>query len=173
MEAGARGREGSHAEHAAAPSPSFSPSIPPVTALEPPHRDAGPGEKGAEGQAGGAACGRGRSGLRPGAEAATVAALASFYAILGLVVLLPEAVYSGDIGVKYVQARALWANGLTSLDIPYPGAFLDPARQFFPLRPPFMMTASGATQAIFSPASAMLQALAVGAAGYPVQHWRR
>jgi hypothetical protein len=32
---------------------------------------------------------------------------ALFYAVLGLWVLAPEAVYSGDIGVKYVQARAL------------------------------------------------------------------
>lgn len=80
--------------------------------------------------------------------------------------LLPEAVYSGDIGVKYVQARALWSHGLASLDIPYPGAFLDPARQFFPLRPPFVMTASGATQAIFSPVAASVQALAVAVAGY-------
>lgn len=110
--------------------------------------------------------GRLRPTPRPGAATAAVIALTALYAVLGLVVLLPEAVYSGDIGVKYVQARALWAHGFTSLDIPYPGEFLDPARQFFPLRPPFVMTASGATQAIFSPVSASLQALAVAAAGY-------
>ena len=37
------------------------------------------------------------------------------------------------------QARALVDHRFTSLDIPYPGAFLDPAREFFPMRPPFIM----------------------------------
>jgi hypothetical protein len=87
-----------------------------------------------------------------------------FYAVLGLWVLKPEAIYSGDIGVKYVQARALASHRYTSLDIPYPGEFLDPSRQFFPIRPPFVMTAGDATQAIFSPASALLQAAAARAA---------
>ena len=36
-----------------------------------------------------------------------LAAVILFYAVLGLVVLAPESVYSGDIGVKFVQARAL------------------------------------------------------------------
>ncbi len=89
------------------------------------------------------------------------------YAVLGLGVLSPDAVYSGDIGVKFVQARALAASHFTSLDIPYPGEFLDPAREFFPIRPPFVMTTGGATQAIFSPMSAVIQAIAVGLAGMP------
>jgi hypothetical protein len=89
------------------------------------------------------------------------------YAVLGLGVLSPDAVYSGDIGVKYVQARALAASHFTSLDIPYPGEFLDPAREFFPIRPPFVMTTGGATQAIFSPMSAVIQAIAVSIAGMP------
>ena len=54
-------------------------------------------------------------------------ALALFYAVLGLWVLAPEVVYSGDIGVKYVQARALGLQRLASMDIPYRGAFLYPA----------------------------------------------
>jgi hypothetical protein len=89
------------------------------------------------------------------------------YAVLGLGVLSSDAVYSGDIGVKYVQARALAASYFTSLDIPYPGEFLDPAREFFPIRSPFVMTTGGATQAIFSPMSAVIQAVAVGMAGMP------
>ena len=92
-------------------------------------------------------------------------ALVLFYAVLGLVVLLPDAVYSGDIGVKFVQARALAAHHFTSLAIPYPGAFLDPERVFFPMRPPFVFTLAGETQAIFSPAAAIIQAAAVSVAG--------
>jgi hypothetical protein len=92
-------------------------------------------------------------------------ALVLFYAVLGLVVLLPEAVYSGDIGVKFVQARALGAHHFTSLAIPYPGAFLDLERAFFPIRPPFVFTHGGETQAIFSPAAAVVQAAAVSVAG--------
>ena len=64
-----------------------------------------------------------------------------------------------------MQARALAASRFTSLDIPYPGQFLDAAREFFPIRPPFVMVTGGATQAIFSPASAVLQAGAVSFAG--------
>lgn len=36
----------------------------------------------------------------------TAAAIVIAYAILGLAVLVPEAIYSGDIGVKSIQARA-------------------------------------------------------------------
>jgi hypothetical protein len=91
-------------------------------------------------------------------------ALIFAYAAFGLVVLDPQAVYSGDIGVKFVQAQALVAHHFTSLDLPYPGAFLDPQREFFPLRPPFVMTTGGETQTIFSPASAVLQAAGVAMA---------
>ena len=92
-------------------------------------------------------------------------AFAVAWAVLGFGILSPDAIYSGDIGVKFVQARALAASAFTSLDIPYPGGFLDPAREFFPIRPPFVMTTGGETQAIFSPASAVVQAVAVAPAG--------
>ena len=95
-----------------------------------------------------------------------LAAVILFYAVLGLVVLAPESVYSGDIGVKFVQARALADNHFRSLDIPYRGEFLDPARTYFPLRPPFVMNTGGETQAIFPPASAVLHAVAVLLAGF-------
>ena len=94
-----------------------------------------------------------------------LSAFALFYAVLGLWVLAPEAVYSGDIGVKYVQARALGLHRFTSMDIPYPGTFLDPDGEFLPMRPPFVMFTAGTTQAIFSPLSAVFQAVAVGLAG--------
>ena len=99
-------------------------------------------------------------------SAVLVAGLVAFYAVFGLVILEPESVYSGDIGVKFVQARALADSGFTSLDIPYPGEFLDPERTFFPLRPPFIMVAGGATQAIFPPVPAVIQAGMVALFGF-------
>ena len=104
--------------------------------------------------------------IRPSSRTATrlvFAGLALLYASLGLFVLSSDAIYSGDIGVKFVQARALAAHRFASLDLPYPGAFLDPERLFFTLRPPFVITAGAETQAIFPPASAIVQALAVTA----------
>jgi hypothetical protein len=105
---------------------------------------------------------------KAGARIALAAYLAVvlFYAVLGLVVLAPESLYSGDIGVKYVQARALVDHGFTSLDIPYPGEFLDPERDLTPLRPPFVLKTRGTTQAIFPPAAAVLQAVAVAPFGF-------
>jgi hypothetical protein len=97
---------------------------------------------------------------------ATCLAIVGFYVVLGLIVLSPESVYSGDIGVKYVQAQALVDQRFTSLDIPYPGEFLDPQREFFPLRRPFIIKARGTTQAIFPPASAVVQAVAVAFFGF-------
>ena len=98
--------------------------------------------------------------------AAVAIAISLYYAVLGLLVLRPQAVYAGDIGVKYVQAEALVANRFRSLDIPYTGAFIDPERRFQPLRPPFVMFVSNTTQAIFPPASTLVQAVAVAFAGF-------
>ncbi len=95
-----------------------------------------------------------------------LAAIVLYYTVIGLLVLRPEAVYSGDIGVKYVQAQALVEQHFRSLDIGYPGGFLDPARRFFPLRPPFVMTVGGAPQAIFPPASTVIEAFGVALAGF-------
>jgi hypothetical protein len=91
--------------------------------------------------------------------------LALFYAALGLTILNGDAIYSGDIGVKFVQARALAAHDFTSLDLPYPGAFLDPERLFFAMRPPFVLVTATETQAIFSTASSIVQAAAVWTGG--------
>lgn len=102
---------------------------------------------------------------RPAGASVVWAVLVLAYAVLGFVVLEPDAVYSGDIGVKFVQARALAAHRFTSLAIPYPGAFLDADRAFAPIRPPFVLVTGGETQAIFSPAAAIVQAAAVRLAG--------
>jgi hypothetical protein len=91
--------------------------------------------------------------------------IALAYAVLGLSVLAPVAVYSGDIGIKFVQARALAAHHFTSLDIPYPGAFLDPERRFFAMRPPFFMKVGSETHAIYPTPPAVIQAAAVTAGG--------
>ena len=99
-------------------------------------------------------------------SAVLIAGLVAFYSVFGLAILEPESVYSGDIGVKFVQARALADSGFTSLDIPYRGEFLDPERTFFPLRPPFVLVAGGATQAIFPPAAAVIQAGMVALFGF-------
>ncbi len=87
------------------------------------------------------------------------------YVVLGLIVLSPDAIYSGDIGVKFVQARALFDSRFTSLDLPYPGTLVDPDREFFPLRAPFVLSVAGTTQAIFSPAAATVQALLAAMSG--------
>jgi hypothetical protein len=114
-----------------------------------------------------AAAGPARARVETGVGRAALVwtAIVAFYGIFGLVILAPEAVYSGDIGVKYVQARALADHRFTSLELSYPGEFLDPRRQFFPLRPPFVMTAAGKTQAIYSPSAAIVQAAAARVAG--------
>jgi hypothetical protein len=104
----------------------------------------------------------GRAGI---ASAAAVTALLVFYTVLAFVILDPNAVYSGDIGVKYVQARALASHHFTSLAISYPGAALDPEGMFFPMRAPFVLGVRGQVQAIFPPAAAIVQAAAVGAGG--------
>ncbi len=104
---------------------------------------------------------RGRALLAP----AVGLALVAFYCVLGLLILDPDAVYSGDIGVKFVQARALASHHFTSLAIRYPGEVIDAERLFFPIRPPFVMSTGGEVQAIFPPAAALIQAAAVSATG--------
>jgi hypothetical protein len=78
------------------------------------------------------------------------------YGWLAFAVLSPDAVYAGDIGVKYVQARSLADQRFRSLDIPYRGVSVDPERRFVPIRPPFVMPVGTELQAIFSPATAVL-----------------
>ena len=92
-------------------------------------------------------------------------AIVGYYAVLGLVMLAPEGVYSGDIGVQYVQAQSLVNHRFRSLDLDYPGEFLDPGRRFFPIRPPFVFNAGETTQAIFPTMAAMMDAPVVAAAG--------
>ncbi|MGE5357936.1 MAG: hypothetical protein ACM3NQ_02895, partial [Bacteroidales bacterium] len=95
-------------------------------------------------------------------RAALVATLA-VSAWLTFLTLSPDALYAGDIGVKYAQARALVQHRFRSLDIPYRGAAFDPDRRFMPVRPPFVMKVGDGVQAIFSPTTAVLDGVFVAA----------
>lgn len=90
-------------------------------------------------------------------RAAFLAAVAAS-AWLTFAALSPDALYAGDIGVKYAQARALVQHNFRSLDMPYRGEAFDPDRAFMPIRPPFVMKVGGGVQAIFSPVTALLDA---------------
>jgi hypothetical protein len=96
-----------------------------------------------------------------------LSALIIGYVALAFGFFSPDGLYSGDIGVKYVQARSLADNHFTSLDIPYRSEFIDPSARFLPLRPPFIMTMGSGVQAIFSPGTAIVNGLFVAIAGYP------
>ena len=72
------------------------------------------------------------------------AAIVLLYLVLGLCVLSPEAVYSGDIGVKFVQAQALVEQRFRTPRHPVSRRSSSiPSREFFPIRPPFVMTTGG------------------------------
>ena len=87
------------------------------------------------------------------------------YAVLAFAVLSTDVVSSGDIGVKFVQARALLDSGFRSLAMPNRAAVLDPNEQFSPFRAPFVFATPDGRQAIFPPAAAVLQAPFIGIAG--------
>ena len=92
------------------------------------------------------------------------AALAAVTLIIGwlaFVALAPDAIYSGDFGVKFVQARELWNNRFASLAITPRNTFLDPDGRFSPLKAPFVFATRGGIQAIFPPAASILQGLFV------------
>lgn len=90
-----------------------------------------------------------------------VAAVTLVVGWLAFIALAPDAVYSGDFGVKFVQAHELWNNRFASLAIAPRNTFLDPDGRFSPLKAPFVFAARTGTQAIFPPAASILQALFV------------
>lgn len=92
---------------------------------------------------------------------AAIAAVTLVIGWLAFVALAPDAVYSGDFGVKFVQARELWNNHFASLAIAPRNTFLDPDGRFSPLKAPFVFATRTGTQAIFPPAASILQALFV------------
>ncbi len=80
------------------------------------------------------------------------------WAVIAFVVLSPQAPYSGDLGVKFVQARSLVDSGLRSMTLVYPGSLIDPQSKYFPLRPPFVLSGADGFQGIFPTAVALLNA---------------
>ena len=92
---------------------------------------------------------------------AAIAAVTLVVGWLAFVALAPDAVYSGDFGVKFVQARELWDNRFASLAIAPRNTFLDPDGRFSPLKAPFVFATRSGVQAIFPPAASILQALFV------------
>ena len=96
---------------------------------------------------------------------AAIAAVTAVYAWLAFIALAPDAVYSGDFGVKFVQARELWNHQFTSLAIEPRNTFLDFDGRFSPLRAPFVFKTPVGTQAIFPPAAAVLQGMFVPMGG--------
>ena len=98
-------------------------------------------------------------------RALSLGAVLAAYAVLAFAVLSTDVVSSGDIGVKFVQARALLDSGFRSLAMPNRASVLDPKEQFSPFRAPFVFATPDGRQAIFPPAAAVLQAPFVGVAG--------
>lgn len=96
-----------------------------------------------------------------------MAAVVIVYAVLAFAVLGADVIYSGDTGIKFIEAQSVADSHGRSLAMPYRGAFLDPRRQFSPFRAPFVRETAAGPEAIFPPASAVLQAPFVAIAGLP------
>jgi hypothetical protein len=84
--------------------------------------------------------------------------LAVFFALLAFVVLEPDATYSVDSTVKYIQARTLLKNGFVRSGMVNRGAYVDPDGLFFPLSSPYVFLTRVGWQSVFPTASALLLA---------------
>lgn len=81
------------------------------------------------------------------------------YVLLAFVWLSPDAVFTIDAALKFIQARTLTAHHFTTMAIEYRGERLDPHRLFLPFEAPFVFPSRGRIQAIFPTAPALLFAL--------------
>jgi hypothetical protein len=88
----------------------------------------------------------------------SLVALALVYTVIAFGVLKPDATYSIDTTVKYVQARTLLASGFLQSSFENRGAFVDPGGKFLPFTPPYVFPTSTGWQSIFPTASALLWA---------------
>jgi hypothetical protein len=88
----------------------------------------------------------------------TLGAAALLYIVVGFALMDADTLYSGDIGVQYVQSRTLADHGFVRMWLDYPGEFIDGRRQFFPFLPPFTFRSHGHREVIFPPARAWLTA---------------
>ncbi len=77
---------------------------------------------------------------------------ALFGTALGLVLTLamPAGLFSGDEGIKLVQAQALVNSGWRDFAVPYLGSDADPSGAHIPLRPPFVSEKDGSWYGIYS-----------------------
>jgi len=91
--------------------------------------------------------------------------VAAAWSVIGFVVLSPDTLYSGDLGVNYVQTRSLIKHQYRSMSLVYPGAVIDPSGRFFPFRPPFILATAVDVQGIYPPIIALSQAPLVQIAG--------
>jgi len=81
-----------------------------------------------------------------------------WYALLAFVLLSPDAVFTIDAALKFMQARTLTQHHFATMAIEYVGAQLDPHRMFLPFESPFVFPSRGQIQAIFPTAPALLLA---------------
>ena len=89
---------------------------------------------------------------------ASIAILGAIYAVIAFVVLEPNATYSVDSVVKFVQARTLLANRFVSAGFVNRGAYIDPEGTFFPFTSPYVFQTPSGWQSIFPTANALLLA---------------
>lgn len=96
---------------------------------------------------------------------AAMAAVAAVYAWLAFHALSPDAVYSSDMGIKFVQARELFNHHFRSLVVVDRASAIDREFYFTMFRPPFVFPTPRGPQVIFPPAGAVLQALFIPLGG--------
>ena len=87
-----------------------------------------------------------------------IAILGALYAVIAFAVLEPNATYSIDSVVKFVQARTLLANRFLSAGFVNRGAYIDPGGTFFPFTSPYVFQTPSGWQSIFPTANALLLA---------------
>jgi hypothetical protein len=91
----------------------------------------------------------------------SVLCVLAVWAIVGFVVLSPDVPASGDIGVKFVEAHSLIRSRFRSMTLLYPGAWMDPAGQFLPFRPPLIVSTPAGVQGIYPAFPAITQAVVI------------
>src|SRR5215813_5394692 len=61
----------------------------------------------------------------------------------------PRGLFSGDEGIKLVQALGVLDHGLSDPDLPYPGRAFDPAERNYPFSAPFVVEHDGHHHGIY------------------------
>ena len=74
---------------------------------------------------------------RTGRAVVVLAVASIYYAYLAFFVSPAECFWSGDAGVKFVQVESLLRQGLSTQELVYPGAELDPKGAAWPFPQPY------------------------------------